>query len=71
MAFCFPLEGENFKWLRYGAEGDDRPMDTSQSVSTKAPWPAPPKGRERLVWIEAIVWQLGMKDGDMIDVHVE
>ena len=46
-------------------------MDTSQSVSTKAPWPAPPKGRERLVWIEAIVWQLGMKDGDMIDVHVE
>lgn len=30
---AFLWKGENFKWLRYGAEGDDRVMDTPQSVS--------------------------------------
>lgn len=29
---AFLWRGENFKWLRYGAEGDDRLMDTPQSV---------------------------------------
>lgn len=33
---AFLWKGENFKWLRYGAEEDDRPMDSPQSVSAKA-----------------------------------
>lgn len=46
---AFLWRGENFKWLRYGPEGDERPMDTPQSVSAKPPGSSvggSPKGRD-------------------------